>query len=156
MKKLILVTISVILCLHLSLSAQSKDFQSLYDNYSKTEGYSSVSLGKKMLQAIAQKNGSDANLAKLVDGISSITIISSKLEDDSLVNDFHSYVTNPHFSKMGERSDNGESSEFYLAESGKSSSTFVMLSVTKTKTTIVRIVGYFNVKDISKLSEIVK
>ena len=111
MKKLILVTISVILCLHLSLSAQSKDFQSLYDKYSKTEGYSSVSLGKKMLQAIAQKNGSDANLAKLVDGISSITIISSKLEDDSLVNDFHSYVINPIFSKMGERSDNGESSE---------------------------------------------
>jgi len=154
MKKLILITIAVCLCL--TLSAQRMDFQSLYDKYSKTEGYSSVSLGKKMLQAIAQKNGSDANLAKLVDGISSITIISSKLEDKALVDDFHSYATDPGFSKMGERSDNGESSEFYLAESGKSPATFVMISVTSPKTTIVRIVGYFNVKDISKLSEIVK
>jgi hypothetical protein len=108
---------------------------------------------KKMIKAIAAKSN-DKDLVKLLDGIESIRILSSVGRNDNMIADVKKFISSNDFKRMGERTEDGKCDTFYLFDGGES--TFIMLSVSPTKTTVIRIFGYFNVKDISKLSRIAR
>jgi hypothetical protein len=135
--------------------SQAQSFRNIYDKYSDNPGCSSVLMEKKMIKAIAAKSN-DKDLVKLLDGIESIRILSSVGRNENMISDVKKFISSGDFTRMGERTEDGKCDTFYLFDGGDYESTFIMLSVSSTKTTVIRIFGFFNVKDISKLSRIAR
>ena len=130
----------------------------LYDRYASQEGFSSVVYGKRMMEMMADRvRREDKELAKLLEGIRSIRVLSTKaphadFELDTRWWTDHTFVEEQQLSHVIER---GQTTDTYLIDGGRyNQSTFVLVSFGEREQVVLRITGYFSVKDISRLSSI--
>ena len=82
MKKLLFLTLLMLSVV--GARAQQPSFIEFFGNYAVREGFTSVELGRRMMQMMTRQAGTDASLAQLLQGISSIRIIVA----DTLDRDF--------------------------------------------------------------------
>jgi hypothetical protein len=155
MKKYIEILILIALFFFPVISQAQSSHQDVFEKYANEPGCSSVTMEKKMIKAIASKS-EDQDLVNLLDGIQSIKILSSNGKNENMISDVKRYVSIDNMTKMGERAENGKTDSFYIRDGGKYQSIFIMLSVSPAKTTVIRIFGFFDVKDVSKLSRIAR
>lgn len=130
----------------------------LYDRYGTQEGFSSVIYGKRMMEMMADRvRGEDKELAKLLEGIRSIRIISTQRPHADFELDTrwwidHTFVEDQQLSHVVEE---GQTTDTYLVDGGRyNQSTFVLVSFGAREQVVLHIMGYFSVKDISRLSSI--
>lgn len=155
MKKIyILIFISL---LSYPLLGQAVTYNSIFEKYSKTEGAKSSVMNSKMIKMIGERSN-DAKLSKLLDGIKTISVLSVPVSDNKdfplQIND---YISARSFSNLMTSSESGKEDKFYFYDGGnKRSSLLMILNYDSCFYTIIRIIGYFDIKDISKLSQIAK
>ena len=139
----------------LASSAQVSCMEKVYDEYAGKNGCQSYVYGKKMISMMRENASTDVQ--NLLDGIDMIRIISSTGDSGNLSSDALAAVRKD-YELISRMDDDGESSLFYLYDTGskKDRMSFVMINMTAGSCVILEIIGKFDVKDISKLSVIGK
>ncbi len=130
----------------------------LYDRYAAEEGFSSVIYGKRMMEMMADRvRSEDKELARLLEGIRSIRVISTQQPNPDFETDTRWWIDvtfkeEEHLSHVVEQ---GQTTDAYLCDGGRyNQSTFVLVSFGEREQVVLRITGYFSVRDISRLSSI--
>lgn len=137
----------------LSMHCQDRDTDSLFSRYSGKEGYSSVTYGKKMLE-IMRKNASP-DVARVLEGIAQIRIISGSGDGQSSLYDEACGITrNGGYGLISEIAESGTTTSFFIREEDGDMSSFLMISRSAGKDTVLDIYGVFDIQDISKLAAI--
>lgn len=137
----------------LAIYSKERDTDTLFSRYSGKEGYSSVTYGKKMLE-IMKKNASP-DVARILEGIVEIRIISgSGTGQPSLYDEACGITANGGYGLISEIAESGTSTSFFIREEDGDMSSFLMISRSDGKETVLDIYGVFDIQDISKLAAI--
>lgn len=131
-----------------------------FDRYSKSPGFSSVQLERRMMRMMSRQASErgDGKLAELLDGIESIRIVAVDggdggpfMEDAQALVDHEGY----RFQLVMSESRDGQVTRFYLRNAVPPGySELLMLSFGPRETVAVNIYGMFDLKQVSRLSTI--
>lgn len=133
---------------------------SFFDRYSKSEGFSSVQLERRMMRMMSRQAAErgDSQLAELLDGIESIRIVALDSGDGQrFVADAEALVNRAsyRFQMVMSESRDGQVTRFYLRNAVPPGfSELLMLTAGPRETVAVNIYGRFDLKQVSRLSTI--
>ena len=159
MKRIFVYLLAVMVFIPYLARAQSVAWM-FFDRSSKTEGYASVQLERKMMRMMSREAAEkgDEQLAKLLNGIQYIRIVALKEGDKArLLEDVEALTTNPfyEFQLVMSESESGQTTQFYLRESPHSyKSELLMLTYGEKETVVVNIYGEFDLQQVARLSTI--
>ena len=159
MKRILVFLLAVMVFIPYLARAQSVAWP-FFDRYSKTEGYASVQLERKMMRMMSRQAAEkgDEQLAKLLNGIQYIRIVALKEGDRArLLEDVEALTTNPlyDFQLVMSESESGQATRFYLRESPHAfNSELLMLTYGEKETVVVNIYGEFDLQQVARLSTI--
>lgn len=134
-----------------------------FDHYSKTEGFTSVQLERKMMRMMSRQAAEkgDEKLADLLDGIQYIRIVALDGGDQAaaarFVADAEALVStdNTGYQLVMSTSEGGQTTHFYLREAAFSfNAELLMLTWGEKETVVMNIYGMFDLKQVSRLSGI--
>lgn len=131
---------------------QDRQIDSLFSVHVKEKGYTSVIYGRKMLEIM--KDNSSCELRQLLDDINVIRIISSPTFVEQLREEAVEVAEHSCYELISMTRDDVRSAAFYFKQEPDGSSSFLMVSTDLEGTAVLDINGIFDVKDISRLSEI--
>ena len=157
--KRILLIMTLSLFLPNLVSAQSSFMNDFFKRYETAEGFSSVSLGAKMMQTMSRQAAEhgDKGLAVLLKDIQYIRIIALKEGDGGrFVRDAEAAVAaDRKFQPVTSGSENGQTTKFYIRETALSvKSELVMITYGAKETVVVNIFGVFDLRQVARLSSI--
>lgn len=157
--KRILLIMTLSLFLPNLVSAQSSFMNDFFKRYETAEGFSSVSLGAKMMQTMSRQAAEhgDKGLAVLLKDIEYIRIIALKGGDSGmLVRDAEAAVAaDRKFQPVTSGTEDGQTTKFYIRETALSvKSELVMITYGAKETVVVNIYGEFDLKQVARLSSI--
>ena len=157
--KRILLIMTLSLFLPNLVSAQSSFMNDFFKRYETAEGFSSVSLGAKMMQTMSRQAAEhgDKGLAVLLEDIQYIRIIALKESDGGrFVRDAEAAVAaDRKFQPVTSGSENGQTTKFYIRETALSvKSELVMITYGAKETVVVNIFGVFDLRQVARLSTI--
>lgn len=133
---------------------------SFFDRYSRSTGFSSVQLERRMMRMMSRQASErgDAQLAQLLDGIQSIRIVALDGGDgQQFLKDAEALATDPvyRFQLVMSESRDGQVTRFYLRNAVPPGySELLMLTAGPRETVAVNIFGQFDLKQVSRLSTI--
>ena len=159
MKRILVFLLAVMVFIPYLARAQSVAWP-FFDRYSKTEGYASVQLERKMMRMMSRQAAEkgDAKLAELLDGIHYIRIVTVDGGDcATFLKDAEALASDPvfKFQLVMSESSGGQTTRFYLREAEfYSYSELLMLTYGPKETVAVNIYGLFDLKQVSRLSRI--
>ena len=141
------------------VSAQSSFMNDFFKRYETAEGFSSVSLGAKMMQTMSRQAAEhgDKGLAVLLKDIEYIRIIALKGGDSGmLVRDAEAAVAaDRKFQPVTSGTEDGQTTKFYIRETALSvKSELVMITYGAKETVVVNIYGEVDLKQVARLSSI--
>ena len=119
MKKLLFLTLLMLSVV--GARAQQPSFIEFFGNYAVREGFTSVELGRRMMQMMTRQAGTDASLAQLLQGISSIRIIVADTLDRDFVAAAREVADKAPYQLLSSLSEEGQTARCYLAEGGQTS-----------------------------------
>lgn len=134
--------------------AQQPALIDLFDRYASQEGFTSIELGRKMMQMMSRRSQSeDPDLAHLLGGISSIRIVAAEKHAAEFVSAVRAIADCAPYRLMSSISEGGQSTAFYLVDGGeRDPSEFLMLTTGSKEHVVVDVVGMFDVAEVSRLS----
>jgi|SRR5574344_116923 hypothetical protein len=136
--------------------AQDGRFISIFHKYEKADNCSSVEMSSKMISMLA-KDTDNAVLADQLRGIKSIITLTVPVACSEFQRECAEYVNYCNLKKLASNYSGGVSDEYYFHDGyDNTNSIFLMISNNGTKYTAVYIYGKFDIKHISKLSQIAK
>lgn len=156
MKRILLL---LLVLLPMLASGQNASWR-FFDRYSKTEGFTSVQLERKMMRMMSRQAAEkgDEKLAELLDGIQYIRIVAVDGGDaEQFLADARALVEDSEssFQLVMSTSEGGQTTRFYLREAVYSlDSELLMLTWGEKETVAVNIYGLFDLKQVSRLSGI--
>ena len=141
------------------VSAQSSFMNDFFKRYETAEGFSSVSLGAKMMQTMSRQAAEhgDKGLAVLLEDIQYIRIVALAGGDgEQLVRDAEAAVASERkFREAASTTEDGQITKFYIRETALAvKSELVMITYGAKETVVVNIYGVFDLKQIARLSSI--
>lgn len=151
--------IALLLLIVLPFLARAQNVSgSFFDRYSKSAGFSSIQLERRMMRMMSRQASErgDEKLARLLNGIESIRIVALDggdgepfIEDAEALVDHASY----RFQLVMSESREGQETRFYLRKAlPPGYSELVMLTAGPRETVAVNIYGQFDLKQVSRLS----
>lgn len=157
--KRILLIMTLSLFLPNLVSAQSSFMNDFFKRYETAEGFSSVSLGAKMMQTMSRQaaESGDKGLAVLLEDIQYIRIVALAGGDgEQLVRDAEAAVASERkFREAASTTEDGQTTKFYIQETALAvKSELVMITYGAKETVVVNIYGVFDLKQIARLSSI--
>lgn len=144
----------LILLLPLAGTAQNRAFDEFYQSYAAETNVRSIELGRKMMEMM--RRDADPELARLLDGIRSIRILAAQKPYPFLFR-AHAYkvARDKAFELISRTDSKGPSVSFYFIEgSGERLSELLMLSDGDEEFIVLDICGVFDVRDISRLTQL--
>ena len=155
--KRILLIMTLSLFLPNLVSAQSSFMNDFFKRYETAEGFSSVSLGAKMMQTMSRQAAEhgDKGLAVLLEDIQYIRIVALAGGDgEQLVRDAAG-ASERKFREAASTTEDGQITKFYIRETALAvKSELVMITYGAKETVVVNIYGVFDLKQIARLSSI--
>lgn len=144
----------LILLLPLAGMAQNRAFDEFYQSYASETNVRSIELGRKMMEMM--RRDADPELARLLDGIRSIRILAAKKPYPFLFRPQAYKVARDKAFELISRTDSkGPSVSFYFIEGrGERLSELLMLSDGDEEFIVLDICGSFDVRDISRLTQL--
>lgn len=144
----------LILLLPLAGTAQNRAFDEFYRSYAGETNVRSIELGRKMMEMM--RRDADPELARLLDGIRSIRILAAKKPYPFLFRSQAYKVARDKAFELISRTDSkGPSVSFYFIEGrGERLSELLMLSDGDEEFIVLDICGSFDVRDISRLTQL--
>lgn len=134
--------------------AQQPALIDLFGRYSTQEGFTSIELGRKMMQMMSRRSqGEDPDLAHLLGGISSIRIVAAEKQAAEFMSAVRAIAGRAPYRLMSSLSEGGQSTYFYLVDGGdQGHSEFLMITTGPKENVVVDVVGMFDVAEVSRLS----
>lgn len=132
------------------LQARERPADRIFDRFSGEKGYTTVHYGKKMLAMM--KDGASAELNSLLEKIELIRIISTETGGQELTDAARSAAETGGYALISSVRKQDSETAFLLREETDGRSSFLMISHADGKYFVLDIYGFFNVRDISRLS----
>lgn len=144
----------LILLLPLAGTAQNRAFDEFYQSYAAETNVRSIELGRKMMEMM--RRDADPELARLLDGIRSIRILAAQKPYPFLFRaQAYKVARDKAFELISRTDSKGPSVSFYFIEgSGERLSELLMLSDGDEEFIVLDICGVFDVRDISRLTQL--
>lgn len=131
-------------------------FEELCDKYAAREGYTCIRFGRKMMRMMSDRvEADDRELARLLDDLHEIRALTTTCPDEAFLRDAATVQLTAHYTLVSSLSEEGRTTECCLIDGGRRHpSHFLLFSHGPDEAVVLDIVGYFDVKDISRLSSI--
>lgn len=131
-------------------------FEEFYEKYVGREGYVCVSFGRKMMRLIGERvAASDRALARLVNDLHAIMVVTAERPDETFLRDAATIRQTGFYQSVSSVTEGKQTTECYLLDGGRNRpSRFLLFSHGPQETVVFHVEGYFDVKDISRLSTI--
>lgn len=137
--------------------AQTPALEKLFDRYGAAEGITSVMLEHKMMHMMstqAAQHG-DAELARLLDEIVFIRVLTTTDETDLAAEAEQAVKTGKHFELLTSTASDGRTTRVYLRDSKlNENKELVVITHGEDETAVVHISGSFDVHEVSRITSL--
>ena len=150
MKRLLLL---IILLLPLVGAAQEFSYTSFFNRYENNKEFRTVVLGRKMMEMMSEQT-SDREMRRTLAGIDHIKVISTSTYNESFVADARAVISSSSYKLVSSVSEGGREVSFYVFNSKEGKNRLLMLSFGGGEWVVMGIYGQFDVRNISRLTQI--
>ncbi|MBQ3255370.1 MAG: DUF4252 domain-containing protein [Rikenellaceae bacterium] len=150
MKRLLLL---IILLLPLVGAAQQLNYSGFFDRYENDKEFRTVVLGRKMMEMMSEQT-SDREMRRTLAGIEHIKVISTSTYNESFVADARAVTSSPSYKLVSSVSEGGREVSFYVLNTREGKNRLLMLSFSDEEWVVMGIYGQFDVRNISRLTQI--
>ncbi len=150
MKRLLLL---IILLLPLVGAAQQLNYSGFFDRYENDKEFRTVVLGRKMMEMMSEQT-SDREMRRTLAGIEHIKVISTSTYNESFVTDARAVTSSPSYKLVSSVSEGGREVSFYVLNTREGKNRLLMLSFSDDEWVVMGIYGQFDVRNISRLTQI--
>lgn len=150
MKRLLLL---IILLLPLVGAAQQLNYSGFFDRYENNKEFRTVVLGRKMMEMMSEQT-SDREMRRTLAGIEHIKVISTSTYNESFVADARAVTSSSSYKLVSSVSEGGREVSFYVLNSKEGKNRLLMLSFSDEEWVVMGIYGQFDVRNISRLTQI--
>ena len=150
MKRLLLL---IILLLPLVGAAQQLNYSVFFDRYENDKEFRTVVLGRKMMEMMSEQT-SDREMRRTLAGIEHIKVISTSTYNESFVADARAVTSSSSYKLVSSVSEGGREVSFYVLNTREGKNRLLMLSFSDDEWVVMGIYGQFDVRNISRLTQI--
>lgn len=150
MKRLLLL---IILLLPLVGAAQQLNYSVFFDRYENNKEFRTVVLGRKMMEMMSEQT-SDREMRRTLAGIEHIKVISTSTYNESFVADARAVTSSSSYKLVSSVSEGGREVSFYVLNTKEGKNRLLMLSFSDKEWVVMGIYGQFDVRNISRLTQI--
>lgn len=150
MKRLLLL---IILLLPLVGAAQQLNYSGFFDRYENDKEFRTVVLGRKMMEMMSEQT-SDREMRRTLAGIEHIKVISTSTYNESFVADARAVTSSSSYKLVSSVSEGGREVSFYVLNSKEGKNRLLMLSFSDEEWVVMGIYGQFDLRNISRLTQI--
>mgnify|MGYP003499018040 FL=1 len=150
MKRLLLL---IILLLPLVGAAQQLNYSGFFDRYENDKEFRTVVLGRKMMEMMSEQT-SDREMRRTLAGIEHIKVISTSTYNESFVADARAVTSSSSYKLVSSVSEGGREVSFYVLNTREGKNRLLMLSFSDDEWVVMGIYGQFDVRNISRLTQI--
>ncbi|MBQ7791462.1 MAG: DUF4252 domain-containing protein [Rikenellaceae bacterium] len=150
MKRLLLL---IILLLPLVGAAQQLNYSGFFDRYENDKEFRTVVLGRKMMEMMSEQT-SDREMRRTLAGIEHIKVISTSTYNESFVTDARAVTSSSSYKLVSSVSEGGREVSFYVLNTREGKNRLLMLSFSDEEWVVMGIYGQFDVRNISRLTQI--
>lgn len=150
MKRLLLL---IILLLPLVGAAQQLNYSGFFDRYENDKEFRTVVLGRKMMEMMSEQT-SDREMRRTLAGIEHIKVISTSTYNESFVTDARAVTSSSSYKLVSSVSEGGREVSFYVLNTREGKNRLLMLSFSDDEWVVMGIYGQFDVRNISRLTQI--
>lgn len=150
MKRLLLL---IILLLPLVGAAQQLNYSGFFDRYENDKEFRTVVLGRKMMEMMSEQT-SDREMRRTLAGIEHIKVISTSTYNERFVTDARAVTSSTSYKLVSSVSEGGREVSFYVLNTREGKNRLLMLSFSDEEWVVMGIYGQFDVRNISRLTQI--
>ena len=150
MKRLLLL---IILLLPLVGAAQQLNYSGFFDRYENDKEFRTVVLGRKMMEMMSEQT-SDREMRRTLAGIEHIKVISTSTYNERFVADARAVTSSSSYKLVSSVSEGGREVSFYVLNTREGKNRLLMLSFSDEEWVVMGIYGQFDVRNISRLTQI--
>ena len=150
MKRLLLL---IMLLLPLVGAAQQLNYSGFFDRYENDKEFRTVVLGRKMMEMMSEQT-SDREMRRTLAGIEHIKVISTSTYNESFVADARAVTSSSSYKLVSSVSEGGREVSFYVLNTREGKNRLLMLSFSDEEWVVMGIYGQFDVRNISRLTQI--
>lgn len=150
MKRLLLL---IILLLPLVGAAQQLNYSGFFDRYENNKEFRTVVLGRKMMEMMSEQT-SDREMRRTLAGIEHIKVISTSTYNEEFVSNARAVAASSNYKLISSVSEGGREVSFYVLNTREGKNRLLMLSFSDDEWVVMGIYGQFDVRNISRLTQI--
>ncbi len=146
----------VMFCASVSLFAQNKAIEQLFQKYSDKEGYTSVVITKNMFQLFANvENPTDDDFLRTVKNLEFIKILSIKGENDgkAFYQDIQAAIPEKDYKELMTIKESDSQVKFLTLEKDGVIKELIMISGGKEESTLIWMAGIIDMKTVGKIAQ---
>lgn len=134
-------------------AAQALNYSSFFERYEGNKEFRTVVLGRKMMEMMSEST-KDREMRRTLAGIEHIRVITTTTYNEAFVTDARAVATAPNYKLISTVSEGGREVSFYLRSSESGNNRLLMLSFSEGEWVVMGIYGEFDVRNISRLTQI--
>lgn len=134
-------------------AAQALNYSSFFERYEGNKEFRTVVLGRKMMEMMSEST-KDREMRRTLAGIEHIRVITTTTYNEAFVTDARAVATSPNYKLISTVSEGGREVSFYLRSSESGINRLLMLSFSEGEWVVMGIYGQFDVRNISRLTQI--
>lgn len=134
-------------------AAQQLNYSGFFDRYENDKEFRTVVLGRKMMEMMSEQT-SDREMRRTLAGIEHIKVISTSTYNESFVADARAVTSSPSYKLVSSVSEGGREVSFYVLNTREGKNRLLMLSFSDEEWVVMGIYGQFDVRNISRLTQI--
>lgn len=134
-------------------AAQALNYSSFFERYEGNKEFRTVVLGRKMMEMMSEST-KDREMRRTLAGIEHIRVITTTTYNEAFVSDARAVATSPNYKLISTVSEGGREVSFYLRSSDSGKNRLLMLSFGEDEWVVMGIYGQFDVRNISRLTQI--
>ena len=134
-------------------AAQQLNYSGFFDRYENDKEFRTVVLGRKMMEMMSEQT-SDREMRRTLAGIEHIKVISTSTYNESFVTDARAVTSSSSYKLVSSVSEGGREVSFYVLNTREGKNRLLMLSFSDEEWVVMGIYGQFDVRNISRLTQI--
>lgn len=134
-------------------AAQQLNYSGFFDRYENDKEFRTVVLGRKMMEMMSEQT-SDREMRRTLAGIEHIKVISTSTYNESFVADARAVTSSSSYKLVSSVSEGGREVSFYVLNTREGKNRLLMLSFSDEEWVVMGIYGQFDVRNISRLTQI--
>lgn len=134
-------------------AAQQLNYSGFFDRYENDKEFRTVVLGRKMMEMMSEQT-SDREMRRTLAGIEHIKVISTSTYNERFVADARAVTSSSSYKLVSSVSEGGREVSFYVLNTREGKNRLLMLSFSDEEWVVMGIYGQFDLRNISRLTQI--